>query len=453
MKHHHNLIHLLLPIIAVLLLLTWRIAHAKDWQEWDVYTTDAPEAARLEPTGRDLTWSTAEGKGDTRLFFSNHPETLEQPYNTANPQDPRWPGVNMESKLWCDEGQGADEVKYQVFITHISAFDKPFFIGVVIENLSSDTPLEVTGEYVSAIGKPSNDPITGWNNMKTVGKRCSYADLSNTLLTKLPDTKLPAAKPGEHRETRLLYWKVDYGCTLGAHLHLRVRKTSGTGPVRCRLSTAWAWTPEKLATNLALIPLNGPHARGSWAVAESVLSNKDDVYDIGANERGAENVRWLRICQPRYDAAGKKVGYANDVILTKELSFNPEQARMDSGMYGARINAQLHVKNSGATEETLGLYLRYVDKRLEGVYAGAATTYRYDDAKQAWLPDQTRAVDLSNLTFRDAQGQLIQPKWLATQCLASYTVKPGEQRTIPLTLMNDGPSMLPLAIVLRKMAK
>ncbi|MHB9130102.1 MAG: hypothetical protein ACYDBB_03305 [Armatimonadota bacterium] len=414
-----------------------------DWPEWDVIRHDDPALALLDATGPELRWSAVEQQGTTRLFLSDHPEGIGMITDRNNPEASRWP--RAEGTLWADQAEGAGEVNYRVFISHQNWHAKPIYIGLLVENLAPKGEFTVTGDNVTTVAALAADSITGWANMKNLGKRNAYAELSGRLFSPLPTVQVAQGAGA----TTLISWKIPPGATLGVRAHVRI---AGAGAVKCRLSTAWAWGEEGLAKHPDLIPLNGPHPRGSWPTSEVLVSNKEDVFDLALNEKDGATVRWLRLCQPVYDAAGKKSGYRPDVVYVAALSYNPTQAKMNNGMYGARTNVALHVKNSGATAERVGVYLRYPDKRLEGAYVGAATVYAYDEQKKAWTPKETRAVDLSRLTYTNrATGETARRDWwFATKCLATYAVPPGESLSIPLTITSDFPAMLPLGIVLRK---
>lgn len=206
----------------------------------------------------------------------------------------------------------------------------------------------------------------------------------------------------------------------------------------------------RLTAGLKLIPLNGPHARGSWPFAKVTLSNANDVFDLGADDGNGRLIRCLRLCQPIY-RDGKKVGYHPDVACTKETSYNPAQCNPNNGMYGVRNELRLHVKNSSNRPQTVELYFRYPDKRLEGSYIGAATTYDANPpAGQLPVARETRAIKLGRMTFTDRAGREIREWWWVTKPIAAYEVAPGETMIIPLTVAHDFPAMLPLGILLKK---
>jgi hypothetical protein len=263
-----------------------------------------------------------------------------------------------------------------------------------------------------------------------------------------------AGTPGV-RERLVHVWRVGGGSTFGARMRLFIRKRQGDpGPVRCRVSTVWAWTKERLVHSLPLIPVNGPHVRGAWPTSEVQLTNAAAPFDIGREERGRDAVRWLWLCRPTFDTTGNKT-YGADVAYTAERSFNPTQAKTNNGMYGANNYLYLAVTNSSAEDERVGIYLRYPHKTLPGVYVGGAATTVYDALSQQWIADDARAVELANWTYYDKEtGQVRTRDWRwTTKALASYTVSPGSTITVPLTLTHDGPAMLPLAVVLRKEPK
>lgn len=228
---------------------------------------------------------------------------------------------------------------------------------------------------------------------------------------------------------------------------LRVRRTHGSDPIKFRLSTVYTRNEQQLTHSSTLIPVGVHHPRGSWSSSELAIANSKEVFDIGPDERDGRTVRMLRICQPVYEN-GVKVRYTDEVIYTRSNSTNPTQSLSNNGLYGVVVNAFLCVKNSGTKDSRLGIYLRYPVKELEGTYVGAATTYAMDETTKKWRRKETKAVDLSRLSYDNSLKRL--DWWWYTHCLASYLIKAGTTLEIPLTLTNDGPAMLPLGIVLRK---
>ncbi|HOS43183.1 MAG TPA: hypothetical protein PK794_05770, partial [Armatimonadota bacterium] len=399
-------------------------------------------------------------RGATRLFVSNHPEGIGRPQDPGRPEDTRWPPRAMEGKLWMDEVTADDAVNYRLFAYHQNWFAEPICLGVVVENLSTENRLAVSGEQVGlAVGASERNPL-GLDNLTVIGKRNAYAELTNALFTPTPVLLLdPAPAPDAGtpgmREHLLHVWAIGGGSTFGARMRLYLRKVVGDpGPLRARVSTVWAWRQETLTTGLPLIPASGPHVRGSWPHAEIRLDNAGDPFDVGRNERRAAAVRWLWLCRPIMDAQGNKT-YRDDVYFTAERSFNPAQAKTNNGSYGASTVMQLTVTNSANTDERVGIYLRYPHKTLPGVYVGAAATAVYDERLQTWMPGDARSVELANWTYTDrATNRVTFRDWRwSTKTLATYPVPAGATRVIPLTVTHDGPAMLPLAVVLRKEPK
>jgi len=407
---------------------------AQDWQEWPVYNAEQPETALLEPTGRDLLWNPPVPDTACRLFVSNHPESLGW---VEAKQD-------REGKLWSEEAEG-ESVAYRVFICHQNWYKQPIYIGLIIENLSPGVALAVEGSKVTTLVETARDRRENWHRQTSVGLRNAYAELADAGYTEIRKTVIPGGKRGERL---LIAWKMAPGATLGARLRLTASAADGQGKARFRLSTAWARQEAGLTSGLALIPRGEHHPRGSWQAAGVTLDNRDDPFDLAWDDKDGRAVRCLRLSQPVY-ADGKKVGYRGDVIYTRETSFNPEQSLANNGMYGARIEARLHVKNSSDRPQTVELYLRYPDKRLEGSYIGAATVYDLDAETGQWTPRETRAVNLGRMTFPTPLGE-VHEWWWVTRRLAAYQVPPGETLVIPLTLTHDFPAMLPLGILLKK---
>lgn len=446
-------------MVALCLLLTCAAPAQtnRDWREWDDYRADNPETAALEPTGPDLAVTSVTLFGATRLFVSNHPEGIGRPQDPRKPEESRWPSADMEGKLWMDEATGAEQVKYRLFIYHQNWFDKPIYLGVVVENLSTQNRLVVAGEQVGlALGATETAPL-GWDNTTTIGKRNAYAEMSNTLFAPTPLQLLgPAPAPDAGtpaiREKLVCCWQLGGGSTFGGRMRLFIRKVAGDpGPVSCRVSTVWAWSKENLTHSLPLIPVNGPHVRGSWPTSEIQLTNATDPFDVGRDERGEENVRWLWLCRPTLDAQGNKT-YRDDVAYTADRSFNPTQAKTNNGMYGVNSYLYLTVTNSSAEDERVGIYLRYPQKERPGVYVGAVATTVYDDVARKWIANDARAVELVNWTTYDHETNKIRSRdwrW-TTKALVTYNVPASGALTIPLTLTHDGPAELPLVVVLRK---
>lgn len=447
-------------VLALLLAVVAAVGQSRDWREWETIRADQPESAALEATGPDLPWTTITTCGDTRLFISNHPEGIGRPYDAARAEETRWPPADMEGKLWMDEATADAVVKYRLFAYHQNWFDKPIYIGVVVENLSTENRLVVVGEQVGlSVGSSEANPL-GWDNLTTIGKRNAFAEMGSVLFTPTPLQLLdPAPAPDAGtpaiRESLACAWRVGGGSTFGARMHLYVRKRQGDpGPVRCRVSTVWAWTKENLVHSLPLIPVNGPHVRGSWPTSEIQLTNAAAPFDVGREERGKDAVRWLWLCRPTFDAQGNK-SYGEDVAYTADRSFNPTQAKTNNGMYGANSYLYLAVTNSSAEDERVGIYLRYPHKGLPGVYVGGAATTVYDEESHQWIADDARAVELANWTFYDKDTNQVRVRdwrW-STKALATYTVSAGTTITVPFTLTHDGPAMLPVAVVLRKEPK
>ncbi|MHB0936431.1 MAG: hypothetical protein ACYDCO_03000 [Armatimonadota bacterium] len=400
-----------------------RPSQRQDWPEWPAYDASDPMTERLQPTGRDLQWSAAALRGSERFFLSNHPEMLPL----------------TEGALWRDEASGQGELRYQVYVCHISPFAEAVYVGLLVEN-TGKTAFTVTGEEVTTTTVPKRAARERWYQYTRVGRRNAYAELSNTLFEPLPALEVPAGGSG-----RILVWKLPVGSMLGSRLRLTVR---GEGPVQCRLATVWAKDSKRLAVGMPLIP-RGPHEqRGTWPAAEVVVDNRDDPFDLAWSERDGEAIRCIRLCQPVYQG-GKKVGFSRDVVYTQESSFNPKEARPNIGTYGARTHVELHVKNSSNRPQAVELYLRYPDKRIRGVYAGAATVYDYEGKR--FTPRETRAINLGSLTFSNplTGSEETENRWF-TRALASYPVPAGGRLIIPLDVTHDYPAMLPLGIVLRK---
>lgn len=419
----------LLLIAAAALIITRLPLHAQDWTVWPVYEYTDPMIAQLEPTGRDLQWGLPEERGATRQFMSDHPETLGAD-----------PGLR-EGTLWYDEATGQDTLAYQVYICHQNWFVKPLYIGLLIENLS-EAPCFASGQQVTTLCLPADDDQESWHRLTNIGLRNAYAELSGKLFKPMAKITIPA-KSGEHT---LVVWKLPAGSSVGARIRLQLAGQQ----LHCRLSTAWAWSEERLTQQLPLIARGEHHPRGSWATSEVAVNNKDDVFDVGCDEKDGRTVRSLRLCQPVYDLSGKKIGYTPDAVYTRERSFNPEQALFNNGTYGALTHADVYVKNSSDKPRTVELYLRYPDKRLKGSYVGAATIYQYDANTKRWSPGETRAVNLGTKSYVDANAQVIREWWWYTRRLAAYPVSPGETLVIPLDITHDFPAILPLGILLRK---
>jgi len=396
---------------------------APDWPEWPAYDAADPMTERLQPTGRDLQWSTASLRGATRFFLSDHPEMLPL----------------TEGTLWRDEASAYGELPYRAYVCHINPYDHPVYVGLLVEN-TGETAFTVTGEDVATQAEPRREARARWFQSTRIGRRNAYAELSGELFAPLPAREVA---PGGSALIRV--WTMPVGCTLGARLRLSLR---GTRAVACRLSTVWAKSEQGLRAGLPLIP-RGPHdQRGSWKAAEVVVDNRDDPFDLAWEERGKETVRCVRLCQPVY-RGDKKVGFSRDVVYTQESSFNPAEARPNIGTYGARTHVELHVKNSSKQEQAVELHLRYPDKRIVGTYVGAATVYDYDGTQ--FTSGETRAVNLGSQTFHNPlTGSKQEERRWFTHALASYPVPAGRSLVIPLDVTHDFPAMLPLGIVLRK---
>ena len=413
----------------------------QDIPRFAVYPYLDPMTQALQPTGPDLRWTSVKELPSPRLFVSDHPEVVhfELP----------------EGLLWTDEVTKDAGIDYQSFISHINQTDKSIVIGVVVENYSTSNSLRVTGSQVSYLSVFPGF-AKGWEALledsRYLGKHNAYGDLSGKLMAPLPAIILPPTTPGQRSVQTLISWQLGAQDVIGAHVRLTIRRANGSGPVHCRYSTAWAWQPEKLTAALPLIPLDGPHARGTWRTSEVQIDNAGDPVDLAKPDKDGKLVRCIRLSQPDYPN-GRKV-YRPDVVYKKEQSLNPAQTNGDHGMYGARIHALLHVRNSGNKDEAVQLFLRYPDKRLNGCYVGAATTFARDD-RGHWHPAQTRAVELNRLFMHELNKQVAQSEiergwWLFTRCIATYRVKHGEELAIPLTFMHDFPAMLPLGITMRK---
>lgn len=411
--------------------------HAQEWTEWPVYRAEEPETALLEPTGRDLRWSTPAPDTTNRLFVSNHPESIGKGESLQTPG----------GKLWSEEATGEEAVGYRVYICHQNWFPQPIYIGVIVENLSPGVSLAVEGDEIATLVEMTNDERENWHRLTSVGRRNAYAELADTGFRPLREVSIPGGARGERL---LIAWKLAPGATLGARLRMTMRAVNGKGKAHFRLSTAWARQEAGLTRGLALIPRGGHHPRGSWPAAGVTLDNRDDPFDLALDDKDGRTVRCLRLCQPVYEN-GKKVGYHGDVIYTQATSFNPEQALSNNGMYGARTDVRLHVTNGGDRPQTVELYFRYPDKRLEGSYIGAATVYNLDFETRQWRPRETRAINLGRMTFTDPlTGREIREWSWVTRRLAAYPVAPGQTLIIPLTLTHDFPAMLPLGILLKK---
>lgn len=397
--------------------------------EWPVYQVDDPMTEALMPTGPELHWDAATPQGETRLFLSNHPETI----TSGTP----------EGKLLTDDVQATSPVTYRVFFQHYNYRTQPIYLAVILENLTDDSALLIGGSYITTRGTFRGVPKPCWSSMKNVGKYNAYAELSGQLRAPLSEQTVRKGAG----ETSIVQWKINPGDLLGGRMWLTIRRATGTGTIKYRLSTVWALQQQSLTRQLALIPVGQHHPRGCWPTSELSLTNRQEAFDLAREEQDGRTVRWIRICQPVY-VNGIKVRYTDEVIYTKDASANPAQSISNNGLYGAVINTHLCVKNSGQQDARVGIYLRYPVKDLEGAYVGAATTYTYDEAMKQWTVGETKAVDLSRLTYSPEPND--RDWWWTTQCLAAYPVKAGETREIPLTLTNDGPAMLPLAIVLRK---
>lgn len=355
-------------LIVLALVAVWRVTVwvspllARDWREWPVYDADDPMTAQLDLTGPELTWDAPRVISGTRLFVSDHPETLglvvSEPGDTV--------AKTPEGTLWADEASGARGLAYQVFVSHMNWFNQPLCIGLVVDN-RGDTPLTVTGRQVTTLAEPTRDQREGWLRMVAIGQRNAYAELSGKLWEDLPAVTVA---PG--RRALLHTWELPKLATIGARMKLKL--TANGGPVRCRLATTWAWTADRLTADLPLIPRGQHHPRGTWDGAEIELHNSAAPFDVAKTDAGGRTVRALRLCQPVYQG-GKKVGYRPDVVYTFERSTNPDQCLPNNGMYGALTRTRLHVTNSGTTPRTVELYLRYPDSRLHGSYVGAARVY------------------------------------------------------------------------------
>ena len=439
---------MLIAAIGVYILRNFPL-QAQEWKEWPAYEASQSATAELEPTGRDLRWDPPVLNKDLRLFVSNHPEGIG---NIA--KDPRtgkditWPPKDMEGKLWTEEGTGDDVLGYQVYICHQNWYQEPIYIGLVLENLSPDVSITVAGGVkTTLVNSTPGDEQETWHRLCSIGLNNAYSELlyENAGFEELAETVIPCGAG----EQKVLAWKLKPGATLGARVHLKVRSSTWQGKTRFRLSTAWAWQQERLTDGLKLIPLNGPHARGSWPFGKVILSNANDVFDLGADDGGGRLIRCLRLCQPIYKD-GKKVGHEQDVTCTKERSYNPAQCNPNNGMYGVRNELKLHVKNSSDRPQTVELYFRYPDGRLEGSYVGAAITYRYSTEALNWVRDDIRAIKLGRMTFTEKTGREVREWWFVTKRVAAYEVPPGETKIIPLTVVHDFPAMLPLGVLLKK---
>jgi len=400
-----------------------RWSQRPDWPEWPVYDATDPMTARLQPTGRDLQWSTAAWRGTERFFLSDHPELLPM----------------TEGTLWLDETSGQGEVRYQTYICHINPFAQPVSIGLLVEN-TGKAAFTITGDEVTTLALPKREARERWYQSSRIGRRNAYAELSGQLFKPLPEQEVSVGG-----SALIKVWKLPVGSTLGSRARITLH---GKGPLQCRLSTVWAKSERGLRTGMPLFPRGLHDQRGSWPAAEVVVDNRDDPFDLAWSERDGEAVRCIRLCQPVYQG-GKKVGFSRDVLYTRESSFNPQEARANIGTYGARTHVELHVKNSSDRPQTVELYLRYPDKRIVGTYVGAATVYAYDGTK--WAPRETRAVNLGSLTFSNPYTGSKQEEfhWF-TRELASYPVPAGGRLVIPLDVTHDYPAMLPLGIVLSK---
>lgn len=393
-----------------------------------VYQATDPMTAALAPTGPDLTWTTVKEEGNTRLFLSDHSETIG-----AN-----WP--KNPGRLWVDEAAGADEISYRIFVSHINLFPRPIIIGLLVENLSADAAITANGQAVTYITKEST-----WAEYRRLGTQNAYAELSGIGMTPLTAQTIPA---GDGTARTLLLWTIPSVQTLGARANLTIRRAAGEGPLRCRLYTAWGWSAAELAKPLPLIPAQLHHPRGSWATSEVRINNSGDPFDLAKIEEGRAAVRTIRISQPDFAPDGKK-SYRHDVVYTSARSFNPTQALNNNGSYGAHVHTDLHITNSGKTDETVEFFLRYPDKRLEGCYVGAVMTYAYDEEQRRWQPADTRAVQLCRQSYPDGTND----DFYYTKAIARYPIKAGETRVIPLTFTTDFPAMLPLGITMRKAEK
>ena len=425
--------------------------------EWPVYQEGDPEMKSLEPTGADLIWSTVSEVGSVRQLMSNNPECLgiATDYSSLERiEATRYPQPNQEGKLWVDEAEHPEALSYHVFLWHMNCFFKPMNLGLVIENLSAENGLEISGAYISRNGPQSREGTwKDWAEMKMVGKVLSYADLSDTLFVPLKAMNIPPAeqKPREHL---VLSWPLNSYDLFGAHVRLVVRPRPGErGSVRCRVSTAWAWNRETLASGMPLLAKHYNQPRGSWATSELMLTNRDNPFEVGTNDQQGRNVRSIRLCQPRYEN-NIKVGYGPDVVYTVNRSFAPEQAYMNNGLYGVRVGMRLHVRNSGKNDVSVALHLRYVVNAGRGSYSGAATVYE-QIANGDWKSRETRAVELSAMDYPANSGDRATRRefWTITKPIAEYQVKAGRTLEIPLTVMNNGPSTLPLAIVMSQKAQ
>lgn len=395
-----------------------------------------PLTEALQPTGPDLRWTSVKELPSPRLFVSDHPEAVRD-------------GL-PEGLLWTDEVRQPGDIEYQTFISHINGVQKPIVIGAVAENYSTTNSLQVSGQqvsFLSVFASSENGWLAAMEESRYLGLHNAYGDLSGKLMQPVPAITLPPASRGLPSVGTLISWRLNPNDVVGAHLRLSIHRAGGTGPVYCRYSTVWAWQPEKLTARLPLMPLGPHHARGTWRTSEVQIDNAGDPLDLAKPDQADRYVRCIRLSQPDYPH-GVKV-YRSDVVYKKEQSVNPQQTNGDHGMYGARIHVLLHVRNSGKQEETVQLYLRYPDKKLNGCYVGAVTTFARDSMGN-WQPDITRAVELNRLGKDDMTNHISRSWWLFTRCIASYRVKAGEELAIPLTLMHDFPAMLPLGITMRK---
>lgn len=449
----HQWAALLACCCAVLLLVSQSARAEAVVPEWPVYRENDLEMKGLVQTGPDLIWNTVEEVGSARQLMSNNPECLGIATDYSSPERieaTRYPQANQEGKLWIDEAEHPEALTYHVFLWHMNCFFKPMNLGLVIENLSAENGLEISGVYISRNGPQSREGNwKDWAEMKMVGKVLSYADLSDTLFVPMKETSIPPATT-QPREHLMLAWPLKSYDLFGAHVRLLVRPRAGErGPVRCRVSTAWAWKKETLASGMPLLAKHYSQPRGSWATSELMLSNRDNPFELNANDLQGRNVRCIRLCQPRYEN-NVKVGYGLDVAYTANRSFAPEQAYMNNGLYGVRVGMRLHIRNSGKSDETVALHLRYVVNAGRGSYSGAATVYE-QMANNDWIARETRAVELSAMDYPAPDGK--EPRrefWTITKPIAEYLVKAGTTLEIPLTVMNNGPSTLPLAIVMSR---
>ena len=436
---------LLLGVLAAVAL--WKLCLAvtpllaQDWQEWPVYDATAPETAQLTPSGPDLRWDPPVPQGETRLFVSDHPETLGiADYDPEANSPCQWP--RNEGTLWADETTKLNQLDYQVFISHQNWFAKPIALGLLVDNLSVD-PLTVSGRLVSTPAKPTDDQREEWLRLTAIGRRNAYAELSGKLWRELPITTVP---PGQRI---LVYaWTLSFGETVGARVKLSLQADGQ--PVHCRLATTWAWSTARLTDELPLIPRGDHHPRGAWMTAALKVYNAAHPFDLAWQDPGGRTVRCIRLCQPDYDAKGVKT-YRPDAIFTRERSYNAQEALANNGCYGALTHVMLHVKNSDTRPHAVGLYLRYPDKRLNGSYVGAAQIFNRDPATGAWTPGEARAVHLGTNAFTvNLTGKVVRDARWVTHRLASYPVAAGQKLVIPLNITHDFPAMLPFGILLVK---